>query len=85
MAIKALEKKSTTAFSPPSLEEVQDYISENGYNVDAEYFYDHYEGNGWYVGSKKMKDWKATVRNWNRRDMNRPVAYTPQNNYNPFD
>lgn len=87
IAVKALSKKrAASAFIPPTLEEIQDYINENNLNIDAAYFYDHYEGNGWYVGSRKMKDWKATLRNWNRRDMNRPAPYAPQNTTaNPFD
>lgn len=34
----------------------------------AEQFYDYYESNGWFVGKKHMKNWKATVRNWARND-----------------
>ena len=84
--IKESKPKKSQAFIPPTLEEIQDYINENNLNIDAAYFYDHYEGNGWYVGSRKMKDWKATLRNWNRRDMNRPAPYAPQNTTaNPFD
>ena len=29
---------------------------------------DYYNSNGWLVGKSKMKDWKATARNWNRRN-----------------
>ena len=84
--IKESKPKKSKAFVKPTLEEIQDYINEQNYNVDAEYFFDHYEANGWYVGSKKMSDWKATLRNWNRRDMNRPAPYAPQNTTaNPFD
>jgi hypothetical protein len=36
--------------------------------VDAERFVDHYESNGWMVGRTKMKDWKAAVRNWSRKE-----------------
>ena len=42
------------------------YCEERNNNVDAEYFIDHYESNGWKVGKNPMKDWKATVRNWER-------------------
>lgn len=57
-----------THFIPPTVEEVRTYCRENGYNVDPEYFVDYYTANGWMAGQKKMKDWKATVRNWNRRE-----------------
>ena len=29
---------------------------------------DYYTSNGWKVGRNPMKDWKATVRQWNGRD-----------------
>lgn len=53
-------------FKKPTLEEVKAYCQERGNNVDAEHFIDHYESNGWKVGKNPMKDWKATVRNWER-------------------
>lgn len=53
-------------FVPPTLQEVQEYIRQNGFGVDAERFVDYYTANGWHVGKQPMKDWKATVRNWNR-------------------
>lgn len=54
-------------FKKPSIDEIKEYAS-TGYPVDAERFYDHYESNGWKIGKVPMKDWKATVRNWSRRD-----------------
>ena len=55
-------------FTPPTLSEVQDYISEKGYHIDAESFIDFYESKGWMVGKNKMKDWKAAVRTWEKRN-----------------
>ena len=31
-------------------------------------FMDYYTSNGWIVGKTPMKDWKAAVRNWNRKE-----------------
>lgn len=62
-----IKEKSRTRFSPPSVEEVNDYIMSKGYNFSAENFCDFYESKGWFVGSNKMKDWKAAVRTWARR------------------
>ena len=56
------------SFSPPSVDDVREYCTENGYNVDPERFVDHYTSNGWMVGRNRMKDWKSAVRNWNRKD-----------------
>lgn len=66
---ESIEKVATNAvrFVAPSLQEVSDYISEKGYAVDARQFVDFYESKGWMVGSNKMKDWRAAVRTWTRR------------------
>ena len=61
-------KRSKTAFVPPSVSEVHDYFLEIRYDGDHEAFVDHYRGNGWRVGKAPMKDWRATARNWKRRD-----------------
>jgi len=55
-------------FNKPSVEEIQEYIEAKEFDLDAESFFDYYEANGWVVGKTKMKDWKATIRNWNRRN-----------------
>lgn len=56
-------------FTPPTFQEVSDYFFDKcGDSSDAQKFIDFYESKGWYVGKNKMKDWKASVRNWlNRR------------------
>lgn len=65
---KADKPPSRHKFSPPTVEDIKAYCRENGYMVDAERFVDHYASNGWMVGKNKMKDWKAAVRNWSRKD-----------------
>ena len=58
-------------FAPPTLENVSEYCREMDYtNVDAARFIDFYTSNGWRVGKNRMKDWKAAVRNWDRREKN---------------
>lgn len=60
-----ISKKNST-FSPPTVDEVKAYASENGYSLDTERFCDFYSSKGWMVGKNKMKDWRAAVRNWAR-------------------
>ena len=55
-------------FVPPTREEVQAYCIERGNHVDAEAFIDFYTSKGWMVGKNPMKDWKACVRTWEKRD-----------------
>lgn len=77
-AAPARTKTAKKQFVPPTVEEVAAYISEAGLSVDAERFVDYYAGNGWKVGSQGMKDWKATVRNWARRDRERGYDSKPK-------
>ncbi|PHQ78918.1 MAG: hypothetical protein COB66_07960 [Coxiella sp. (in: Bacteria)] len=35
---------------------------------DADTFFNHYESNGWKVGKNGMKNWKATVAQWHKRN-----------------
>ena len=57
----------SSRFIPPTVEEVREYCLERGNNVDAQCFVDFYSSKGWYVGKSKMKDWKASVRTWEKR------------------
>ena len=66
------DKKASSRFIPPTLEEVSAFIAENGYRVDAGRFIDYYTANGWMAGKTKMKDWKAAVRNWHRNEREVP-------------
>ena len=65
---KKSKKKSAKRFTPPTIEEVKAYCEERGNNVDPERFVDFYTANGWKVGKNAMKDWKASVRTWEKRD-----------------
>ena len=50
----------------PSLEEVMSFSQEAGLNVDVQYFYNYYEANGWYIGKRPIRDWKAALKAWAR-------------------
>ena len=52
----------------PTVEEVAAYCRERGNSVDAERFVDFYASKGWKVGNQPMKDWKACVRTWEKRE-----------------
>lgn len=59
-------------FTKPTIDEIQDYCIERNNNVNAEQFFDYYESNGWKVGKNSMKDWKASVRTWERSEYRKP-------------
>ena len=52
----------------PNVEEIESYCKERNNSVDAQQFFDYYESKGWKVGKSPMKDWKASVRTWEKND-----------------
>jgi len=58
-------------FNKPNISEVKDYCLERNNNIDAEAFIDFYESKGWMIGKNKMKDWKAAVRTWEKKNYNK--------------
>ena len=63
---KSKKETPSKKFLKPSVEEIADYCKERGNSIDAQYFYDYYESKGWLIGKNHMKDWKASVRTWER-------------------
>lgn len=66
---KNREGKSTR-FIPPSVEEIKNYCEERKNNISADKFFDFYQAKNWMIGKNKMKDWRASVRTWERRNEN---------------
>ena len=62
------ENNKRKKFNKPTIEEVQQYCNERNNNINPEQFIDYYEANGWKVGKNAMKDWKAAIRTWEKRD-----------------
>lgn len=68
----SLYKRGSTRFQKPTIEEIRQYCQEKGYNVDAEQFFNFYESKGWVVGKSPMKNWRAAVSTWNKREKEIP-------------
>ena len=64
----AQEKPKQKNFVKPTVEEIAAYCAERKNEVDAQVFFDFYESKGWKVGAVKMRDWRASVRTWEKRD-----------------
>lgn len=63
------KKKRKEPFVKPDIAEVAAYAAENELRLDPQAFMDHYDACGWVVGKNKpMRDWRAAVRNWVRRN-----------------
>lgn len=72
-----IKKEKKVRFKKPTLEEVKEYCQQRNNNIDPEYFIDYYETKDWLIGKTKMKDWKACVRTWEKRDFNKQTTKQP--------
>lgn len=69
VTVNRKENSKEKRFIKPKLEEIEQFIIDNGFSVDAETFFDFYEAKGWKIGKATMKDWKAAVRTWHRKNV----------------
>jgi len=60
------KKKRVRRFIPPTLTDIEQYIKDNGYSVEAKVFYNYFTEGNW-VDSKgnKVKNWKQKIITWN--------------------
>lgn len=70
--LDSLSNRGSSRFQKPSLEEIRSYCQERGNKVDPEQFFNFYESKGWVVGKSPMKDWRAAVRTWEKREKEIP-------------
>lgn len=65
----SIEDKKKSSFIPPTLEDVQTYMKQNKIvSFDAKDFIDYYSETNWYVGKRKMSDWRKVVDRWERKN-----------------
>lgn len=78
------KKRKREAFTKPTVEEIAAYCAERNNGINAQYFFDKQESIGWVVGRNKtpMKDWKASVRTWERND--RESQKRTVSDYDPY-
>ena len=70
---KKESNKTAKRFTPPTVDEVAEYCRERGNNIDAAHFVDYYSARGWELSKgRKLKDWKAAVRTWERNGYSKP-------------
>ena len=60
--------KKSSAFQPPTLEEVKARCAEKGYTLDPVAFMSYYNANGWKVGRTKMVSWIDALAGWESRE-----------------
>jgi len=59
--------KTVSKFIKPTLAEIKAYCEFRGNNIDPVAFFDYQESTGWMVGKKKMSNWQAAIRTWEKR------------------
>ena len=62
-------------FNIPTIDELEEYKNEKGYQCDVQQFYDYHSSKGWVVGRVKMKDWKRALSYWESNDKKRRNNY----------
>ena len=60
-------EKKKEEFTPPTLEEVREYVREKGYNLDVEKFHRYYTESNWRdARGKQVKNWKLKLMVWDK-------------------
>lgn len=77
------KKESSSKFIKPTLDDVAVYCAERKNSVSPLAFFDFYESKGWKIGSTPMRDWRAAVRTWERRDQKGGSDHGTDYNRNP--
>ena len=74
-------KEGSVQSTPPTLDEIREYVKEKGYSISPDRFYSYYQGREWtHASGRKMTNWKATVDSWQaddstRRDTTKPSGH----------
>jgi len=55
------------SFKKPTVNDIKEYCLERNNGIDSETFFDFYESKNWLIGKNKMKNWKACIRTWEKR------------------
>lgn len=62
---KERKKRTQKGFVPPTLEEVESYAKEKGYDIDCKYFWEYYNEGEWIDGKgNPVKNWKQKLITW---------------------
>lgn len=75
---RSTEERDKTPMIPPTPREVALFCQQEGIQVDAEKFVNHYTSIGWLRGNTPIRDWKACVRNWHLRERDFAAGAAPE-------
>lgn len=74
----------------PQLEEIKNYINNNNYTFDPEYFFNYYKTRNWNLGNKPINSFdqlKSIMDNWQKRERQKSQndLQVVRNSFNNFD
>ena len=63
----SIVKEKIKKFTPPTLEQIQEYINQKNININAKDFFDYYDAGNWKDSNgKQVKSWKQKILTWNK-------------------
>jgi len=62
-----------TTVEPPTVEQVKEFVAENGLNVNAEHFHKHYSLSGWCdKNGRRIEFWQQKLYTWHELESKNP-------------
>ena len=81
-----IEKREKKGFTPPTLEEIQEYVKERNSSVDPVKFFEYYNAGHWKDSKgNPVKNWKQKLITWEKKDGEKTTQkkYTSAADYVP--
>ena len=78
--------KPKKEFIPPTLQEIEKYVKEKQFNIDAKFFYNYYTEGNWIDGKgNEVKNWKQKIITWdkNQKNKNKQEVLLPERRLTP--
>ena len=69
-----LDSSRLKATTTPTLKEIEDYVREKNYKVNAKKFYEVNEARGWKIANNEIINWKYLLAIWNTKEVNKDIT-----------
>lgn len=64
-----IDSSRLKATTTPTLEEIENYIKEKNYKVNAKKFFDVNEARGWKIANNEIKNWRYLLAIWDAKEV----------------
>lgn len=72
-----VKEKVNSMSIPPLFTDVLEHCMKEKIDIDVNKWFNFYESKGWLVGKTKMKNWKASIRTWEKKEVRVHKELTP--------